>query len=50
MILEKLKAVVATMYDFHDSTDVFANSSFLPFLNPKAPNRSLRGDRYRGQN
>ena len=35
MILEKLKAVVATMYDFHDSTDVFVNSSFLPFLTQK---------------
>ena len=34
-ILEKLKAVVATMYDFHDSTDVFVNSSFLPFLTQK---------------
>ena len=35
MILEKLKAVVATMYDFNDSTDVFVNSSFLHFFTQK---------------
>ena len=26
-----------TMYDFHDSTDIFVNPSFLPFCTQKAP-------------
>ena len=27
----------ATMYDFHDSTDIFLNPSFLQFFTQKAP-------------
>ena len=28
---------ITTMYDFHDSTDIFVNPSFLPFCTQKAP-------------
>ena len=29
------------MYDFHDSTDIFVNPSFLPFCTQKAPELAL---------
>ena len=28
--------IESTMYDFHDSTDIFVNPSFLPFCTQKA--------------
>ena len=31
-----------TMYDFHDSTDIFVNQSFLPFCTQKAPKGTLK--------
>ena len=36
-LLLALKLPLLTMYDFHHSTDIFVNPSFLPFCTHKAP-------------
>ena len=35
--LHALVMAISTMYNFHDSTDIFVNPSFLPFCTQKAP-------------
>ena len=34
-LLNRMMTKRFTMYDFHDSTDIFVNPSFLPFCVPK---------------